>query len=106
MIAASRAYAPVNILPLTYKNMKIVAENSTPDNMGIVQAFNLNTNKLIWSKRVYVVGIDPNIEEDAQLVFIKEMRIENDRLVVIDEHLRIYTLDPNTGKEITVEAAQ
>ncbi len=99
-VFASRAFAPAKIPPVLYKNVKIVAENSTSDNMGIVQAFNINTNKLVWSKKAYTVKINPQIEKDTQEVYIKEMKIENDKLVVIDERLKKYLLDPDTGNEI------
>jgi len=93
-VYASRAFEPAKIPPLQYRNIKLIAENSSPDNMGIVQAFNSNTNKLIWSKKVYSVKIKPYIEADTQWIFIKEMKIENDKLIVINEKLKKYILDP------------
>ena len=98
-VYASREYAPATIPPVIYKDIKIVAENSSLDNMGVVQAFNINTNKLIWSKQVYTIKINPHIEKDTQMVFIKKMMIENDKLVIIDEYLKKYILDPNTGND-------
>ena len=97
-VFASRAYAPITISPIIYKDIKIVAENSSPDNMGIVKAFNVNTNKLMWSKKVYKVKIKPGIEDDTQWVFIKEIKINNDKLLVVNENNKIYKVDPNTGK--------
>lgn len=94
----SKAYAPSAIPPVLYKDIRILTENSSQYNMGIVQAFNTKTNKLIWSKKIYEVNIDSNIEEDVQLVFIKDMKIENDKLVVINEKNVSYTLDPYTGE--------
>jgi len=91
--------APIKISPITYKNLRIVAENNSPENMGIVQASDINTNKLIWSKQVYKVRMNPDYEEDTQWVFIKDMKIEGDKLVVINEKQITYTLDPNIGKE-------
>lgn len=95
---ASRAYAPEKIQPVIYKDLKIVAENSSPDNMGIIQAFNVNTNTIIWSKKVYKVKINPHVEDDTQWIFIKKMKIQNDKLIVINEKDKEYTLDANTGK--------
>ena len=95
---ASRAYEPAKIASIMYKDIKIVAENSTPDNMGVVQAFNVNTNKLVWSKKVYKVTIKPGVEDDTQWIFIKEIKIDNDKLLVINESNKIYEIDPNTGE--------
>ena len=99
-VFASRAYELEKIPPVIYKDIRIIAENNSPDNIGVVQAFNVNTNKLIWSKKVYKVRRSPFVEEDTQLIFIKEMKIENDRLIVINENLKSYILDPNTGKSL------
>ena len=49
--------APVKITPIIYQNIKIVAENDSPENMGVVQAFDIDTNKLIWRKQVYKVSV-------------------------------------------------
>ncbi len=98
-VFASRAFAPEKIPPVIYKDIKFVAENSSPENMGIVQAFHVNTDKLIWSKKVYTVKINPNVEEDTQEIYIKEMKIENDKLVIINENQKKYILNPNTGND-------
>jgi hypothetical protein len=63
---ASRAVAPLKIPSILYNGIKIVAENSSPENMGLVEAFNVNTNSLIWSRKIYEVKINPTIEEDTQ----------------------------------------
>lgn len=99
-VFASRAFAPVKITPIIYKDAKIVAENNSPENMGIIQAFDINTNKLLWSKQVYKVRMKPNVEADTQWVFIKDIKIEGDKLVVINEKQKTYTLDPITGNSL------
>ena len=99
-VFASRDRAPVKITPIIYKDIKIVAENSSPYDMGIVQAFDINTNKLIWSKQVYKVKLKSNVEADTQWVFIKDMKIDEDKLVVINERQKMFTLDPITGENL------
>ena len=98
-VLASRAFPPAKISPIIYKDIKIVAENRL-DNMGIVQAFDINTNKLVWSKQVYEVKMRPRVEADTQWVFIKEIKIDGDKLVVINEKQKMFTLDPNTGNNL------
>jgi len=97
-VFASRISLPAKISPVIYNDLRIVAENNSSDNMGIVQAFNVNTNKLIWSKKIYKVKIKSGIEEDIQWIFIKEIKIDNDKLLVVNESNKIYEVDPNTGK--------
>lgn len=98
-VFASRGQAPAVIPSIIYKDIKIVAENSSPENMGIVQAFNANNNELIWSAKVYQVIIDPDIEDDTQWVFINEMKIDGDKLIIVNEKKAVFTLDPETGKD-------
>jgi outer membrane protein assembly factor BamB len=92
--------APEKIPPIIYKNLKIVTENNSPGNMGLVQAFDINTNKLIWSKQVYEVKIKSRVEADTQWVFIKDMKIDGDKLVVLNEKQKVCTLDPTTGENL------
>lgn len=98
-VSADRV-SPAKISPIIYKDIKIVAENSSPNNMGIVQAFDTNTNKLIWSKQVYEVKMKPNVEADTLWVFIKDMKIDGDKLVVVNERQKMFTLDPITGENL------
>ena len=100
-VFASRANEPAEIPPIIYNDIRIVAENSSPDNMGIIQAFDANTNELIWRTKVYKVKIKRNIEADTQWVFISEMKIDGDKLVIVNEKKEVYTLDPNTGKDLS-----
>ena len=102
IIAKTQIYAdrtmPVKIEPVIYNNIRITAENSTKYNMGIVKAYNNTTGAFMWQKKIYNVGIFPNLEEDAQLVFIKEMKIHDGMLLVINEKNRVYKVDPLTGR--------
>lgn len=100
-VFASRGQAPALIPSIIYKDIKIAAENSSPENMGIVKAFNANNNELIWSTKVYQVIIDPDIEDDTQWVFISEMKIDGDKLIVVNEKKETYILDPETGKDFS-----
>jgi hypothetical protein len=42
--------------------------------------------------------MESGIEEDTQWIFIKEIKIDNDKLLVVNENNKIYEVDPNTGK--------
>ena len=97
-VFASRTYEPAKISPIIYKDIKIVAENNSPYNMGFVKAFDVTTNMPLWSNLVYRIKIKDNIEDDTQWVFIKEMKIVNDKLLVLNESNRTYVVDPHTGK--------
>jgi len=100
-VIAMRANEPAKISPIMYNDIRIVAENSSLENMGIVQAFDAKTNEQIWSTKVYKVKIKRNIEADTQWVFISEMKIDGDKLIIVNEKRKVYTLDPNTGRDLS-----
>ena len=68
--------------------------------MGVVQAFDIKTNKLIWSKKVYDVKINPRVKADTQWVFIKNMKMDGNKFVVINEKEQVFALDPYTGEDL------
>ena len=45
---------------------------------------------------IFTNGIDPNLEEDVQWVFINGLNIQNGRLIVTSEKGKIYQVDVNT----------
>jgi len=49
---------------------------------------------------IFTNGIDPNLEQDVQWVFIKALNIQDGRLMVTSERGKTYQVDVNT-KEIT-----
>ena len=49
---------------------------------------------------IFTNGIDPNLEEDVQWVFIKALSIQDGRLMVTSESGKTYQVDVNT-KAIT-----
>ena len=67
---------------------------------GYIEAWNLGTNKKLWELTIFTNGIDPNLEEDAQWVFIKALNIQDGRLMVTSESGKTYQVDVNT-KAIT-----
>jgi hypothetical protein len=40
------------------------------------------------------------VEADTQWVFIKDMKIDGDKLVLINERQKMFTLDPITGENL------
>ena len=92
---------PAIMPPISYHDLKIVAVN-THQSMGVVQAYNKDTNKLIWNRKLYEVKIKTSLEEDFQLIFIKSMKIVNDKLIIVNERNVVYELDPDTGKYFNI----
>ena len=84
--------APPTIAPLIYKGIKFVVPN-TVKKMGFVQAFDVETGKQVWEKKVYRVIALPFLGENARFVFIISLSIEDGKLVVVNDNGREYKID-------------
>jgi hypothetical protein len=58
-----------------------------------VVATDLSNHKELWKVEVFHSFIKPWIEEDVQWVFIKDLKLVDNSLLVKDEKLRCYKLD-------------
>jgi hypothetical protein len=61
-------------------------------------AWDAETGKQLWKKTVFRKCICPFLEHDVQWVFIKQMRLEAGRLVIVDERDKAYSLDLKTRR--------
>ena len=75
--------------PLKYLSYEISAP-STPEEMGKVLLRNPKADHLV---KVYEIRVNPFLEKDVQWVFIKSMKLEGDRLVVVDEKGKEHEVD-------------
>ena len=98
-LASAKRIAPVNVAPVIYEGVRYVAPNDD-GRRGYIEAWNVVTNKKLWEWTLFTNGIDPNLEEDVQWVFIKALNIQDGRLMVTSERGKTYQVDVNT-KEIT-----
>ncbi len=65
--------------------------------MCFVEAVELASKKTLWRARVYYVWYVPLAEKDCQDVFINGMRVQDGKLVVLNEAGRSYRVDLVTG---------
>src|SRR6266404_3968120 len=98
-LASAKRTAPVNVAPVIYEGVRYVAPNND-GRRGYIEAWNVGTNKKLWELTIFTNGIDPNLEEDVQWVFIKTLNIQDGRLMVTSERGGAYQVDVNT-KAIT-----
>jgi hypothetical protein len=98
-LAFAKRIAPVNVAPVIYEGIRYVAPNDD-GRRGYIEAWNVGTNKKVWELTIFTNGIDPNLEEDVQWVFIKALNIQDGRLMVTSERGKTYQVDVNT-KAIT-----
>jgi hypothetical protein len=98
-LACAKRLAPVKVEPVFYKGIRYIAPNDD-GRRGYIEARNVETNKKLWELTLFTNRIDPNLEEDVQWVFIKELSIQDGRLIVTSEHGKTYQVGVNT-KAIT-----
>jgi hypothetical protein len=98
-LASAKRLPPVKVEPVIYEGIRYIAPTDD-GRCGYIEAWNVATNKKLWELTLFTNPIDPNLEEDAQWVFIKTLNIQDGRLLVTSEHGKTYQLDVNT-KAIT-----
>jgi hypothetical protein len=94
-LASAKRLSPVEVDPVIYEGIRYVAPNDD-GRRGYIEAWNVGTNKKLWELTIFTNGIDPNLEEDVQWVFIKALNIQDGRLMVTSERGMTYRVDVNT----------
>jgi hypothetical protein len=94
-LASAKRVAPVKVAAVIYEGIRYVAPNDD-GRRGYIEAWNIGTNKKRWALTIFTNGIDPNLEEDIQWVFIKALNIQDGRLMVTSERGKTYQVDVNT----------
>ena len=98
-LASAKRLPPVKVDPVVYQGIRYVAPNDD-GHREFIEAWNVGTNKMLWELTIFTNGIDPNLEEDVQWVFIKASNIQDGGLMVTSERGKTYQVDVNT-KAIT-----
>ena len=98
LLAEAKRGAPAEALPVTVGNIEYSAphRNGTHRKMGLLEARDLKSGKLIWSRQIYAVKYDPDLEGDVQDVFIKSITAEGNHLIITNERNSKYQLDLNS----------
>ena len=88
--------APV-IEPVVCEGVRYTVPNDK-GTVGYVVATDLASGKELWRKTVFRVCLCPLIEHDVQWVFIRQMRREGGRLILVNERGKTYSLDLKTRR--------
>ena len=94
---AKRA-VPSKVMPLTVGNIEYSTphRNGSHKQMGFIEARDLKSSGLIWSRQVYVVKYDPDLEGDVQDVYIKKIKVKGNSLIITNERKSEYQLNLKT----------
>lgn len=93
---AKRFPTPV-VEPVVHEGVRYVAPNDN-GRREYVEAWDIATTNKIWEVTVLKNRITFWLEEDVSWVFITHLKIEDGKLVVIDERKRQFVIDVKTRK--------
>jgi hypothetical protein len=94
VVLAKRIPAPV-VEPIVHKGVRYTVPNDR-GTRGYILARDAATGEQLWKKTVFRKCICPFLEHDVQWVFIKEMRLEGERLILVSERGKSYSLNLET----------
>jgi hypothetical protein len=90
--AHAKRTAPAKVDPVIYQGVRYVAPNDD-GRRAYIEAWDVATNKTLWELTVFTNHIDPKLEEDVQLVFIKALTVRDGTLMVTSERGTTYRVD-------------
>ena len=98
LLAEAKRRASAEVLPSKVENIEYSAphRNGSHKQMGFIEARDLKSGKIIWSRQIYTVKYDPDLVGDIQEVFIKRITVEGNNLIITNERNSKYQLDLNS----------
>jgi hypothetical protein len=99
-VAFAKRGAPAEVKPVVWEGIEYRAPHSTiaSNKMGVVEAWDKATGKMLWEQKVNTVAINTNLEEDVQHVFITKLEIDAGKLIVTNERKDRSSIDLTTRK--------
>jgi hypothetical protein len=91
-LAWGKRTAPPELPPVVNGDMEYRASTSRP---GCVEGRDTRGRETWW-RQIYVIAYDPGLEKDVQDVFIKEMKLADGSLRIVNERGDEYKLDLKT----------
>ena len=93
---AKRA-VPSKVTPVQVGSIEYSAPHGKLQNqMGCIEARKVGSGKLLWIRQVYVVKYDPDLEGDVQDVYIKNIKVKGNSLIITNERKSEYQLNLKT----------
>jgi hypothetical protein len=107
LLAEAKRGVPAEVLPVTVGNIEYSAphRNKTHKQMGFIEARELKSGKLIWSRQIYIVKYDPDLVGDVQDVFIKSITAQGNNLIITNERNSKYQLDLHSLEVIILKGS-
>lgn len=90
---------PKPVTPVEHNGITYKAPTYDPKTgytVGFVEAYDTKTNRRIWSRQIYVVKLNTEMESDAQDVYITGLSLKDNKLFISTERGFEYELDIST----------
>ncbi len=104
-MAQAKRSAPEPVTPIVHHGIRYVVPR-LPEGCahgqrgGCVQAWDVATNTLRWTRMVYSVRYEKGLESDVQDVFITGLQLVDGKLVVDNELGERFEMDPTSGEVV------
>ncbi len=104
--AYAKRAPPKDVPPVTDRGVKYSGDyrriaGGANQNDQYIEARDLQTGKLLWELRLYEVKYDPNLEGDAQDLFLSSMKLIDGNLEVVNEAGDRFVIDLSKRQIIT-----
>ncbi len=101
-VAEGKRLAPKEVVPVVADGVQYTvphfgAFHGRSQNGGYVDAKDVKTRRLIWSRMIYRVQYDLNQARDGQDVFITKIKVKRGRLLVKTERAEEFEMDLSSG---------
>ena len=96
-VSLAKRSPPPKVKPVVHDGVRYIAPNSDGENAHI-QAWDAKSGKVLWQKKIFNVKVNPRLETDVQHVYIKSLKVQKGKLIIIAERNRRYSLDLKTRK--------
>lgn len=91
MTLSAKRVPPQPVSPIVHNNVKYSAEGD--GRTGYVVATDDSNGTELWRAKIFHVHLKPFLEEDVQWVFISDLKLSGNALLVRDEKSRCYRVD-------------
>jgi hypothetical protein len=88
--AVAKRVAPKPVPPVIANGVRYSVDRAGRDQYVVAQ--DVATDRVLWKVRVFHTWIDPFKEEDNQWVFINELKLMGNTLLMKDEKSRCYSI--------------
>lgn len=92
----AKRLAPDPVEPIHFEGIRYEVSG-----MGVVLAWDEKNNQELWKNTIYKVSYVPNLETDAQDIWITNLEVANGVLLVTNEGNATYKVDLKTGKVLS-----